>query len=146
MMNFIATYTHEKYNLKLCKKVEIVKCDLFFAKGVSLLYALNDERKFCDILKNSKISIFDYTYSLKEPIKDFVGTGKPVTFLSLGKCREYLDDKNNKLVLKSSKRDYGDREDKVTYECLYGDKMLINKYLKEVDKNLKSMKLGTKIE
>ena len=138
MMNLVATYMHEGYKLKLYKKIKIVKCNLFFAKGVSLLYIFDDEKFFSRVLKNSKIAIFDYTFSLKDSIKDFVGTGKPVTFLSLNKCKEYLKGKNKILILNTSNRIDNKDKNKVTYECIYGDNLIVNRYLEELDKNFKS--------
>ncbi len=139
MMNFVASYTHERYKLKLYKKIKIIKCNLFFAKGVSLLYAFKDEKLFSSILKNADISVFDYTFSLNDSIKDFVGTGKSVTFLSLEKCKKYLNERNKELVLRPSDRIQNTDKNKATYECIYGDKSLINQYAKELDKNLKSV-------
>ena len=142
MMNYVAAYTHESYKLRLYKKIKVLKCNLFFAKGVSLLYAFDDEKLFCDVLKNSDISIFDYTFSLKGRIRDYVGTGKAVTFLSLDKCRKYLKYKNKELFLSPSNRIYNADKSKATFECVYGDKLLVKKYFEECERN---SRLATKI-
>ena len=51
-------------------------CDLFFAKGVSLLYAIDNEALFCDVLAMSRIAVFDYTFALGHKITEVVGTGR----------------------------------------------------------------------
>lgn len=135
MINHVASYTHGGYKLKLYKTIKIVKCNLFFAKGVSLLYSFNDEQLFCSVLKNSDIAIFDYTFSLGKQIKDFVGTGKSVTFLSIDKCKKYLKQDDKELILNPSNRIDNNDKNKVTYECIYGVKDLIKNYLKELNKN-----------
>lgn len=137
IMNFGASVIHNNYYLKLYEKIKLVKCDLFFAKGVSLLYAFSDEKLFCDVLKKSKISIFDYTFSLKDSIKDNIGTGKKVTFLSLDKCKKQLQGSGRELVLFPSKRIDTKSKEKVSYECVYGDKKTIKKYLKLLDTKFK---------
>jgi len=141
MMNRLTLYTHKSYKLKLYNKIKISKCSLFFAKGVSLLYAFDDEKLFCDVLKISDIAIFDYTFSLKGNLKDFVGTGKAVTYLSLDKCKEYLKYKNKELFLKPSNRIKNTDNNKATFECVYGEKLLIKKYFEELGANLKKFSL-----
>ena len=134
MMNSVAKYTHSGYKLDLYTEVKVLTCNIFFAKGVSLLYTFNDEKFFSHVLKNSDIAIFDYTFSLKDAIKDFVGTGKPVTFLSLEKCKDLLNDNNKKLILNPSKRVDTANKNKATYECVYGDKSLLKAYFRELGK------------
>lgn len=138
MMNAGAEYLHEGYKLSVFKDIRILPCDLFFAKGISLLYALEDEELLCDILKESRIAIFDYTFS-KSPdsIKDFAVSGKPVTYLSIWKCKKLLEAKGKKLVLQPSKRKFKTPEDRVLYECVYGDEKVVDKYLDEIKKKLK---------
>lgn len=136
MMNHVASFIHPNYKLKLYKKIKKIKCDLFFAKGVSLLYAFDNEQYLCDVLRNAKIAIFDYTFSLRDSTKDFVGTGKNVTYLNIGKCKRLLDITGKALILKPSKREYSICENKVTYECIYGDAPIVDAYLKKIKKNI----------
>lgn len=148
MMNTVAAYLHDGYKLKLFKEKAIIPCDLFFAKGVSLLYAFDDEQLFCDILKKSRIAVFDYTFSLKgASIKDFIGSGKEVTYLNFKKCKKLLDVNTKKLVLQSSERKFKIPEDMVLYECIYGDKEIVEKYIQELKNKEGILKsLITKIE
>ncbi len=138
-MNAVAVYAHEQYDIKLwesAKELGPVKCDLFFAKGVSLMYIYDNEESMCNALKNSKIAIFDYTFSLKEKVQDFVGTGLPVTYLSLDKCKELLESEGKVLVIKPYiiKNYYHNPKEKVTYDCIFGDKEIVEKYLVELEK------------
>lgn len=135
MMNAVASYLHKDYKLALFKENVIIPCDLFFAKGVSLLYAFEEEQLFCDILKKSRIAIFDYTFSLRDsPIKDFIGSGKQVTYLNLNTCKKLLETSNKKLVLQPSDRKYKIPEDRALYECIYGDEEIVDTYIKEFNK------------
>ena len=137
MMNAGAEYLHEGYKLSIFKDMRILQCDLFFAKGISLLYALKDEKLLCDILKKSRIAIFDYTFSKSSSINDFAVSGKPITFLSLEKCRKLLEAKGKKLVLQPSKRKFKIPGERILYECVYGDVEVVDKYLFEIKKKLK---------
>ncbi|MCK5282788.1 MAG: hypothetical protein KAK00_05245 [Nanoarchaeota archaeon] len=135
MMNHVAKYIHHGYDIKLYEGKTKIECDVFFAKGVSILYAFENEEIFCSTLLDSKISIFDYTFSTKDKLNEFVGTGKKVTFLSLDKCRELLDKEGKILILEPSQRIKNDDEKKVTYECIFGDKEIVSLYLEELKKS-----------
>ena len=129
-MNWMARYTHEDYDLTLLEKVQPVPCDLFFAKGVSLLYALQDEAMFCDVLASSRIAVFDYTFSRAQKIPDVIGTGLPVTFLSLDACCTRLHRPGKRLCLEPyTIKTYHQAPDRVTFDCLYGDEDVVADYL-----------------
>lgn len=128
-MNEMARYTHQEYNLTLTETSHPVQCDLFFAKGVSLLYALDDEDRFCEVLAHSRIAVFDYTFSRGEKLRDVVGTGLPVTFLSLETCRRTLDRPGKTLLLEPyTIKTYHQSPAKVTYDCVYGDAEVVADY------------------
>jgi hypothetical protein len=134
-MNAMAAYTHEGYDVRLSEVVEPVACDLFFAKGVSLLYAIDTEDLLCEVLKQSRIAVFDYTFSRKARISDVVGTGLPVTFLNLEDCQRGLSVPGKKLILNPYwLRTYHHSPDKVTYDCVYGDDEIVDRYLGEIQK------------
>ena len=137
MMNTIASFLYKDYKLALFKEKAIIPCDLFFAKGVSLLYAFEDEKLFCNILKKSKLAIFDYTFSLKEnSIKDIIVSGKFGTYLSLKKCKKLLVCGAKQLILQPSKRKYKIPRGRVLYECIYGNKELVKQYIEELQKKM----------
>ena len=135
-MNAMAAYTHEAYDVRISEVVEPVACDLFFAKGVSLLYAIDTEDLFCDVLTQSRIAVFDYTFSRKTRMSDVIGTGLPVTFLNLDECQRGLSVPGKKLILNPYwLRTYHHSPDKVTYDCVYGDEDIVDRYLSEIQKN-----------
>jgi hypothetical protein len=135
-MNAMARYTHESYDVHLSEQVHPVPCDLFFAKGVSLLYAIHDEGLFGDVLDNSRIAIFDYTFARNGKVSDVVGTGLPVTFLDLDECRQRLSRAGRTLLLNPySIRTYHQTPDRVTYDCIYGDTAVVERYVAAMDEN-----------
>ena len=137
-MNAAAEYTHEQYDIELWESAAEsgpVQSDLFFAKGVSLMYVYQDEETMCDVIRNSKIALFDYTFSLGDRIQDFVGTGLPVTYLSLDKCKKLLEAEGKVFIIKPYviKNYHHNPKEKVTYECIYGDKEVVERYLSELN-------------
>ncbi|MFB2856666.1 hypothetical protein [Aeromonas allosaccharophila] len=82
--NFMAKLMHEQYNVFTTDiRSQIpVYYDVFFAKGVTLLYAIRSGSEFFDYVRRSKITIFDYSFSLDDGIDNYIGTGKSVRYLS----------------------------------------------------------------
>jgi len=134
-MNAMAQYTHEGYDIRLTTAARPVECDLFFAKGVSLLYAIDTAALFCDVLASSRLSVFDYTFSLDGGISDVVGTGLPVTFLNLDECRQRLSGMPGRTLRLEpyTIKTYHQGGAKVTYDCVFGDTALVDRYLAAVE-------------
>jgi hypothetical protein len=135
-MNAMARYTHEGYDLQLSETTAPVPCDVFFAKGVSLLYAIDSEASFAAVLGASRIAVFDYTFARGGKVRDVVGTGLPVTFLDLDECRRLLTLPGKTLTLSPyGIRTYHQDPSKVTFDCLYGDHEVVDRYLAAWEKN-----------
>jgi len=135
-MNAMARYIHEVYDLTVTETAAPVACDLFFAKGVSLLYAIHTEDLFADVLAQSRVAVFDYTFTTAPRIHDVVGTGLAVTYLNLEDCRARLVRSGKKLLLTPyTLRTYHVSPDRVTYECIYGDVEVVDRYVAAIEKN-----------
>jgi hypothetical protein len=134
-MNTMARVTHEDYDIRLTTTANPVECDLFFAKGVSLLYAIDNEALFCDVLAKSRLAVFDYTFSLGQRLSEVVGTGLPVTFLDLDECRRRLDGMPGRTLRLEpyTIKSYHQGGTKVTYDCVFGECALVEQYLTEMD-------------
>ena len=135
-MNAMARYTHEDYDVNLSETVAAIACDLFFAKGVSLLYAIHTEESFAEVLARSRIAVFDYTFTTAARIHDIVGTGLPVTYLNLDECKQRLVRPGKELILTPyTLRTYHLSPDKVTYDCIYGDVDVVDRYVAAIERN-----------
>lgn len=134
-MNAMAQSTHEGYDVRLATTARPIECDLFFAKGVSLLYAIDHEALFCDVLAGSRLAIFDYTFALGGRLSEVVGTGLPVTFLNLDDCRRRLEAIPGRTLRLEpyTIKTYHQGGAKVTYDCVYGERALVGQYLAEMD-------------
>ena len=58
------------------------RANVFFAKGVSLLYAIPTVSDFITHVTRHHLGVFDYSLSLGEEQYEHLGTGKRVTFLN----------------------------------------------------------------
>ena len=135
-MNAMAQYTHEGHDVRLSTAVDVIPCDVFFAKGVSLLYAIDTEALLCAVLSSCRIAIFDYTFAREGRISEVVGTGLPVTFLNLEACRRALTKDGKTLRLEPyTLKTYHQHPNKVTLDCVYGDSDVVERYLEAVERN-----------
>lgn len=137
-MNYVAVNCHKDYEVEVfedAKDAAHVECDFFFAKGVSLMYAYQDEESMCNMLKKARLAVFDYTFSKEENIKEIIGTGLGVSYLNFNKCKEILDVDGKVLLTRPYViKKYNQGIKKITYDCIYGDKDLIDNYLSKLGK------------
>ena len=80
--NMLAPMLHAQYDIKVSTEYIKSSVDVFFAKGITLLYAIRSAQQLSDFVLDSKISIFDYSFSLNDEKFTQVGTGKDVSYLS----------------------------------------------------------------
>jgi len=136
-MNYVAVNCHKDYKVQVfedAKDASHVKCDFFFAKGVSLMYAYQDEESMCNMLKNTRLAVFDYTFSKKGKISEVIDTGLGITYLNYDRCKEILDIDGKVLVKKPYLiKKYNQGGNKISYDCIYGDKDIVDHYLSELE-------------
>jgi hypothetical protein len=139
-MNAMARYTHPDHDVRLATTARSIPCDVFFAKGVSLLYAVAEEELFCDVLANSRLAVFDYTFSLGERLHEVVGTGLPVTFLNLDECRRRLSAMPGKTFILEpyTIKTYHHGGVKATYDCVFGDHDAVHAYFEKMEARIRA--------
>jgi hypothetical protein len=93
MFNELAKNIYYQYNVfTSSKKGELpADSDVFYSKGVTLLYAVKDISQLYDFINSSGCSYFDYSFSLKEGQMRAIGTGKTVRYFSF---KEFMDSYN----------------------------------------------------
>jgi len=64
---------------------------VFFAKGVSLLYAIDNVESLASLLGRAECAVFDYSFVLGEPQNEILGTGKSVVKLSYAAFSKELE-------------------------------------------------------
>lgn len=81
--NYMAENLHSNYQVSVSSNLDNVpeEIDVFFAKGITLLYAIDSAETLFNLVYRAKISVFDYSISLFESKGDYIGTGKAVKFL-----------------------------------------------------------------
>lgn len=84
MFNELAkVFYHEyKINTALTEKELPNKWDVFYSKGITLLYVVRELKQFYKYINSSDCAYFDYSFSLGENQDTTIGSGKTVRYLS----------------------------------------------------------------
>ncbi|XOV79292.1 MAG: hypothetical protein ACFHVJ_20635 [Aestuariibacter sp.] len=127
-MNMAAKQLHQQYQLQLFEdfKAQPLKTDVFFAKGVSLLYAIDSVADFRHILGSSRLSLFDYSFSKKDQFSTTIGTGKVVNYFTKEAFLKSLPD-GHVCYFRSDK--HKEEEETLFYELLIGEPELVERFI-----------------
>lgn len=118
-MNDLAFLSHPSYHLTIEEKFnKLEKVGVFFAKGVSLLYAIRNIKELENIIENSDIAIFDYSFSLWKGHQTTVGSGKILEYLD----SHYLNTLKKSYDIYSNAFNYKAHSETVFYDLVAGKK------------------------
>lgn len=87
LLNDVAVEIHPDHEVRTVTRATDLpeRADVFFAKGVSLLYGADSLSALSEIFSTVRgIATFDYSMALRVPISKTLGTGKKVTYLTTG--------------------------------------------------------------
>ena len=113
---------------------------LFFAKGVSLLYAINKAEQLFDYLNRSSIAIFDYNFSLDTQKGKMLGTGKFVYHLDYASFRKLSKESRNKLYLRRSDAQIDIKGNLARCSFIWGEPSMVKDILQKIAKELSHFK------
>jgi len=113
--------------------------DVFFAKGVTLLYAINKPEQLFNYLDRSNLSIFDYSFSLGEKHTSVLGTGKKVTYHSIKQIISQAESYSQELFIRKSDHIL-DNDNRLRAHFLWGEEKVVKKYLDELNIQLSDLK------
>lgn len=129
-MNELAKISYPKYKLHLMNSLDEmnIKTDVFFAKGISLLYAIRKPDEFKKIVDNNTICLFDYSFALKKRQTTTIGSGVEVEYLTLKECLPVL--KNGKeIYINTVNHDFSGK-DRRFFDMVIAEKPIIDKFIK----------------
>lgn len=85
MFNELAKIFYNEYKIDtaLTKKELPNKWDVFYSKGITLLYVVRELKEFYEYINSSDCAYFDYSFSLNGNQDTTIGSGKTVRYLNL---------------------------------------------------------------
>lgn len=105
--------------------------DVFFAKGVTMLYAIRSMEQFIDMLKSAKICVFDYSFAADREHEIIIGSGKLVKYLRLNNLVQELHKLPGKMYVKKGNSFFDKKNDRVVLDCLYADEQSCKDFISQ---------------
>lgn len=120
--NTLAKVMHGGRSIQTTNNLEDIAntMSVFFAKGVTLLYAVQTPQDLISLLSKADMAIFDYSLSTSGDRKVQLGTGKDIHFLDHETFAQAFDEHGSKLYVRESAQKL-ESESKLSVECLFGD-------------------------
>lgn len=124
---------HKDYQIHLAKKFnpEIhAGLDLFYSKGVCLLYVASTIGQLFELLNACRISIFDVSFSLGQDQEAYIGTGKKAVYLSYKDfCHHYSSRTDKQLYFQKSTTKINKDQNRVRGQAVFCAPGLMQKWI-----------------
>ena len=141
--NRLSVMMHSHYQLHTfndSKHLNGVK-DVFFAKGVTMLYAIRNMEQLIDLMNSARIGVFDYSFAMNQEHDVIIGSGKLVKYLKLKDFLDQLKKLPGKLYVKKGNSFYDKSNDRVVLDCLYANESICSEFI-ALDSSVRKV-LGT---
>ncbi|OGT98227.1 MAG: hypothetical protein A2X80_06645 [Geobacteraceae bacterium GWB2_52_12] len=136
--NRLAVLMHARYDVEASDVLKAeLPADVFFAKGVTLLYAIREPLQLCDTLNYGKLSLFDYSFAMDGPQEMTLGTGKQIVYLAYDDCKKQLEESGKQLYVRRSRSNYDASSNRIFVDGVYGDERHCRKYI-ELDTRIRT--------
>lgn len=132
LFNRLAVLIHQNYNIRTVNDLKLLrqKADIFFAKGVTLLYVIRSANQMINLLKKGKLCIFDYSFSMKGEQEITLGTGKQIKYIDYKSFYNEHKKNSNGMYVRKSKSNFNDETKRIFIDCIYGEEGLCQEFIK----------------
>lgn len=129
--NDLAKRMHHGYKMVTTVDLESLpkKMDVFFAKGVTLLYRIRTPDEFVKLLNHCRCAIFDYSFSMNKEQVTTIGTGKTVTYVDVNEFKSGCQKSGMSLFVRKETAKYSSETNRLFVDCVFGEEMLCNAYM-----------------
>lgn len=137
--NRLAVLMHSRYDVTASDAVRKsdLPADVFFAKGVTLLYAIREPSQLLTMLDHGKISLFDYSFAMDGSQEMTLGTGKQIVYLAYDDCKKQLDKSGKQVFVRRSRSHYDASSNRIFVDCVYGNERYCREYI-ELDTRIRT--------
>jgi hypothetical protein len=104
--------------------------DVFFAKGISILYVVRTMDQFFATIRKGKLSVFDYSFSLDKEEDTTIGSGKTIRYLNYSNFINKLKKADEVMYVKKSNSKTIKDTNRIWLDCVFGEKSLCEEYIK----------------
>ncbi|MCB0323723.1 MAG: hypothetical protein KDD69_09130 [Bdellovibrionales bacterium] len=131
LFNSLAIKLHSNFSVRTSQsEAELPSAfDVFFAKGVTLLYATeNPDQLFSEISKGT-CALFDYSFPVDEQRSRVIGTGKKVTHVCFHEFADLVRNAGLSFYLNNTSLSGGGSEQMVSADCLVGPEQVCRRFI-----------------
>ena len=130
MFNELSVLMHQDYTVNtMTDPVDLPdQLDVFFSKGVTLLYAVRDLNQLFETLETGRIAVFDYSFTVSDSEDTTIGSGKTVRYLNLAAFLEKLKTKDRILYVKTQTSRFDSKTGRVWLDCVYAEPSLVEAF------------------
>ena len=133
--NRLSKIYHQGYNITTTDNFAKIDehIDVFFAKGVTMLYAFKTIEEMIDCLLSSNIAFFDYSFSTCGDQIDSIGTGKNVSFLDFGNFNNKCIENNCVMYVNRTTSKYDKDKKRIFSDCILGKERYCKRFISKYD-------------
>ena len=133
MFNRLAVLLHQEFSVFTMQDFNDLppKVDVFFAKGVSLLYAIRNAEQLMKLIDRSRFSLFDYSFSMMGEQNLSIGTGKKVCYLDYNNFRVLLEKSEKNAYVRKNKSYYTEKTNRVFLDLIFAEDSLAKDFISE---------------
>jgi hypothetical protein len=139
MFNEISMLLHTEYKTAASDDFKSLPSafDMFFAKGITLLYAVRSAEQLCEMLNKGALCIFDYSFAVGEDFETTIGSGKTVRYINIDDFVKAYRETGKALYVRKNKSYLNEANNSVFVDCVYGDEAMCEEYI-VADKQVRS--------
>ena len=129
--NDLAKRMHQGYKMVTAVDRDSLpkELDVFFAKGVTLLYSIRTSDGFLKLLNHCRCAIFDYSFSMNKDQVATIGTGKTVTYVDVNQFKSGCQKSGMSLFVRKETAKYSSETNRLFVDCVFGEEMLCNAFM-----------------
>jgi hypothetical protein len=131
MFNELSMLLHAGYSTTASDDFNLLPStfDVFFAKGITLLYAVRNAEQLSKMLNKASLCIFDYSFAIGEDFETTIGSGKTVRYINVDSFMKSYKDAGKTMYVRKNKSYRSEANNSVFIDCVYGDKAICDEYI-----------------
>lgn len=131
MFNKVSMLIHADYKVTTSADFSPMpdRFDVFYSKGITLLYAVRSAEELYNILNKGTCSIFDYSFALSGEQTTTVGSGKAIKYLDYKDFVGLRNRNNRRLYVRKDKSYYDKQNDRFFIDCIYAEEDICREFI-----------------
>ncbi len=122
--NYLSKKFHPEFNVFTGETFDFLpgKLDVFFAKGVTMLYAVSKANSIIELMNSCRCGYFDYSFSMNGDEICYIPTGKQVTYVDFNAFLALLKQQDINVIVNQNTAKFNHETKRLYVECFYGSK------------------------